>query len=118
VGLLVRGHEQAPGPTPAAVAAIDCSAAISISARWTQGSCRAPDTEEVKIGVAIVPPEQHCLPDDARAFDRPPVAAIAGVIPVVAQHVEIPWRDMEGVLPGGIGDRQSERVDGGQVRFG
>ena len=46
-------------------------------------------SERAEVGVVVVPPHQHHLADNGRALDRPPVPAVAGVRPVVAEDVEL-----------------------------
>src|SRR5690348_7782418 len=62
---------------------------------------RAEPSEEVQVGMVVVPEEQHSLSDDARSLDRAPIAAVAGDRTVVAHHVEVSGRYVKGRLPGG-----------------
>src|SRR5215471_6603076 len=78
---------------------------------------RAGPSEEVEVGPAVVPEEQHGLSDDARSFDGAPEAAVAGDLPVVAHHVELSGRDVKGCLPGGRENGTPELVVGREVRL-
>src|SRR5215469_16572096 len=78
---------------------------------------RAEPSEEVQVGIVVVPEEQHGLSDDARSLDRAPIAAVAGDLPVITHHVELSGRDAKGRLPGGRGYGAPERVVRGEVRL-
>src|SRR5579864_1409 len=69
---------------------------------------RGQQSEAAELRVAVVPERQDDLADNARALDRPPEPAVAGVRPVVAQHVELAGRHPVGMLAGRVRDRQPE----------
>src|SRR5690348_3514583 len=89
-------------------------------ARRPHASAPSPQcqSEELRVGMAVVPEGQHDLSDDAAALDRAPGPAVAGDLPVVAHDVELSRRDAEGGCSGGTGYRRSERVTGREVRPG